>query len=65
MKTGKIILRSVAFLLVLAIAVCAIPGRIFGNNKVAIYVRAKGFFKEEKGALDAVFVGASSVHKFW
>ena len=65
MKTGKIIFRSVAFLLVLSMAVYAIPGRIFGNNKAAIYLRTKGFYMEEKGTLDAVFVGASSVHKFW
>ena len=65
MKTGKIILRSVAFLLVLAIAICVIPGSIFGINSVYNYMRTKTYYSEKKGALDAVFLGASSVHRFW
>lgn len=65
MKTGKIILRLVAFLLVLALAIYAIPGQLFGIEGLANYMRAKNFFKERKGALDAVFVGASNVHQFW
>ncbi|MBQ6347683.1 MAG: hypothetical protein IJI71_09035 [Clostridia bacterium] len=65
MKTGKIILRSVAFLLVLALAIYAIPGQLFGINSAPNYMRAKGFYSESKGKLDAVFMGASSVHRFW
>ena len=65
MKTGKIIIRSVAFLLVLAVAICLVPGRLFGVDSVANYLRAKGYYTERKGSLDAVFVGASNVHQFW
>ena len=65
MKTGKTILRAVAFLVVLALAIYAIPGQIFGVNSYGNYMRAKGHYKEKKGALDAVFIGASNVHQFW
>lgn len=65
MKTGKIILRSVAFLLVLAIAVYTILLGVFGVNSVENYKRARGYYKERSGSLDAVFVGASNVHQFW
>jgi hypothetical protein len=65
MKTGKTILRFVAFLVVLALVIIAIPGQIFGVEGAANYIRAKSYFKERKGALDAVFIGASNVHQFW
>ena len=65
MKTGKTILRAVAFLVVLALAIIAIPGQLFGVEGVANCLRTKSYFKEKRGALDAVFIGASNVHQFW
>ncbi len=65
MKTGKIILRSVVFLLLLTVIVFAVPGRILGVNTPGNYGRVKGFYAERDGALDAVFIGASNVHSFW
>jgi len=65
MKTGKIILQTVAFLLVLMIVVFAVPGRILAVSTPGNYGRVKGFYAERPGSLDAVFIGASNVHSFW
>jgi hypothetical protein len=65
MKTGKTIARFAVFLVVLALTVYAIPGQLFGIGSVSNYRRSKDYYKEEKGTLDAVFVGASNVHRYW
>ena len=65
MKIRKTIIRTIAFLLVLMIAVFAIPGRILGVSTPGNYGRVKGFYAERPGSLDAVFIGASNVHSFW
>ncbi len=65
MKIVKTALRFLAFLVVLMLAIYAIPGQIFGVNNAENYMRTKGYYKERKGALDAVFIGASNVHRFY
>jgi len=65
MKTVKLALRIAAFLLLLAIVIYAIPGKLFGVNNAGNYARIKSFYNEKKGALDAVIIGASNVHQFW
>ena len=61
MKTVKLALRIAAFLLLLAIVIYAIPGKLFGVNNAGNYARIKSFYNEKKGALDAVIIGASNV----
>ena len=65
MGTVKTVFRLVIFLLVLAIVVYAIPGRILCVDTPGNYSRARGFYSERAGSLDAIFVGASNVHAFW
>ena len=65
MKIWKTVLRTVAFLLILAFAIYAIPWKLFGSDNSGSYVRARSFYKEKKGSLDAVIIGASNVHQFW
>jgi len=65
MKIWKIVLRTVAFLLLLAFAIYAIPWKLFGADNPGSHARAKSFYKENRGSLDAVVLGASNVHQFW
>ena len=65
MKTGKHIIRTIAFLLVLAIAIWVVPGKVFSADSAVSYLRTQGFFAERTNSLDAVFVGASNVYHFW
>ncbi len=64
MKKLKLFLRSLAFLLVLVTAVLVIqqPFRIQDSR---IRQTLDGFYCEEEGALDAVYVGSSDVYAFF
>ena len=65
MKTGKHIIRTIAFLLIILLAIWIVPRRILKINDNGDYNRAMGFNSERRDSLDAVFVGASNVHSFW
>ncbi len=63
-KKPKLLLRSLAFLLLLVIAVLLVQ-RVFRVQDSRIRQALDGFYREEKGALDAVYVGASNVYAFF
>ena len=58
------LLRAAVFLLLLGIAVWGLQG-VFGLDSVRSYDSEKGYVRETKGSLDAVYIGASDVHAFW
>lgn len=63
-KRWKYLIRTVAFLLVFAVAFFAVQSA-FGFNQSFAYLNSKGFPKEKRGSLDGVYIGASNVHAFW
>lgn len=64
MNMRKPILRTVAFAVVLLLAICAVQGP-FGVDSDENFQRVRGFYSERKGSLDGVYIGASNVHEFW
>ena len=64
MKKSKVLLRSLAFLLLLCIAVIGVQ-RLFKVKDYRISQAQHGFYEEEKGSLDAVYVGPSHVYAFF
>ena len=64
MKKSKVLLRLLAFLLLLCIAVIGVQ-RLFKVKDYRIYQAQHGFYEERKGALDAVYVGPSHVYAFF
>ena len=63
MKKKKLLLVF-AFLLLLALSFSAITDMFCINSKRA-YSYQRGFTREKRGSLDAVFIGSSNVHAFW
>ena len=61
---SKLFLRGLAFFLVLALAVYGVTW-VFGVNISRGLKNWNGLRKEEKGSMDAVFIGASNVVAFW
>ena len=59
------LLRSVVFLLVLAIAVLSIQVVFSNGMQQQNYDMLRGFDLEKKGRLDGVYIGSSNVHYFW
>ena len=60
----RLLLRGLAFLLVLFAAVWSVQG-IFGVDSTRSYENEHGFLQEKSGSLDAVYIGGSNVHAFW
>lgn len=61
---GKQLLRGVLFLLVLAVVSIHVLG-VFGVDASHAYENVRAFLNEKPNSLDAVFIGASTVHRFW
>jgi hypothetical protein len=64
MKKKKLLLRSVAFLVVLAGAFAVVQSS-FCIGDYSIYSREKEFKREKQGKLDAVYIGSSQVFSFF
>ena len=60
----RLLLRGLAFLIVLGLIVWGLQG-IFGLDSIRSYENERGYLREDDGALDAVYVGGSDVHAFW
>ena len=65
MKTRKNIIRTIAFLLILSMAIWNVPRSLLRIDASGDYFKVKGFYLEKRDVLDAVFIGASNVHAFW
>ena len=64
MPRRKVILRTLVFVIVLAVAVIHVSG-YFGIEETRNYSNWYGLSREKKGSMDAVFIGASNVSAFW
>lgn len=64
MSRGKMLLRGLAFVFVLALAVNHVSS-LFGIEQSRNYSNWSGLGKEKRGSMDAVFIGASNVSAFW
>lgn len=64
MTIKKHLLRGLIFLIILGIAICAIQP-LFTPDDSRGYEDIRSFYREKRQSLDAVFIGASSVHAFW
>lgn len=56
--------RGFVFLLALLIALCSVQV-LFGLGENSCYEHIRGFLREERNSLDAVYIGASDVHALW
>lgn len=63
-KNLRLLLRALAFLLVLGIAVGYLQ-TIFGLNVIRSYEHEKAYLWEDNNSMDAVYIGGSDVHAFW
>lgn len=63
-KNLRLLLRALAFLIVMGLAVWHLQG-IFGLNVIRSFEHEKAYLWEDDDSMDAVYIGGSDVHAFW